>query len=179
MTAGRMPHSQRGAVLITAIIFMLVLTMLVLAMIRSGTVEERMARNARDHQNAMQAADGALRHAETLLVSGAPFDPFDPGAFGDECAGGLCYKPKVGKLWDTVDWESTSTTSLSDTVKLSGVTKQPRYMIEILTMPVKVNSAVQCDNGVAKITARGTGNGGSVVYLQSIVRFRVFSNICN
>ncbi len=180
MIPARLPQSQRGAVLITGIIFMLVLTMLVLTMIRSGTSEERMARNARDQQRAMQAAESALRDAESYLVSGTPFDPFVPAAFTSGCGNGLCYKPGPSFAWDKADWtsESTTRTFQQASSNLSSVTEQPRYMIEIVTPPIKTSSASQCDAGLAKITARGVGNTGSIVYLQSIVRFRVFTNIC-
>jgi type IV pilus assembly protein PilX len=183
MTPGRSPHSQRGAVLITGIIFMLVLTMLVLAMIRGGTFEERMARNARDQQRAMQSAEAVLRDAETYLVSGAPFDPFDSTKFDAACTGGLCYKPGADQQWDKIDWTSqTITRSFSEPEsKLKAVPagfEQPRYIIEILTLPTKTSSAAQCENGLAKITARGVGITGATVYVQSTVRFRVFTNIC-
>ena len=180
LTRGPAPHAERGAVLITGIILMLVLTMLVLAMMRSGTLEERMARNARDQQRAMQSAEAALREGEAMLVSGAPFDPYESQSFGTDCPSGLCYKPDADHLWDKVDWTSATVTRTfaAAASQLAGVTEQPRYMIEILTPPTKSSSAAQCDAGLARITARGMGNAGSMVYVQSTVRFRVFSNSC-
>jgi type IV pilus assembly protein PilX len=180
ISQNRFPRSQRGAVLITGIILMLVLTMLVLAMIRSGTVEERMARNARDQQSAMQSAEAVLREAETVIVSGTPFDPFVQASFDSACTNGMCYKPAAANTWDKIDWDSTTATATfqDEASRLGGLTKQPRYVIEVMIAPTRATSAAQCDDGLAKITSRGAGNGGSIVYLQSIVRFRVFTNNC-
>jgi type IV pilus assembly protein PilX len=178
----RAPHrAQRGAVLITSIIFMLVLTMLVIAMIRGGTLEERMARNSRDQQKAMQAAESVLREAEAYVTKkNGRFDPFDLSSFTATCTDGVCFKPNTTAQWDTIDWDSTSLTRTFENTasNIDGVASQPRYMVEVVTPPVKTSSAAQCDAGVVKITARGVGSTGSIVYLQSYVRFRVFSNSC-
>jgi Tfp pilus assembly protein PilX len=62
-------HKESGAVLYTGLIFLLVLSLIVLSMLRSGTLEERMAANARNRQVALQAAEAVLRDAETRLFS--------------------------------------------------------------------------------------------------------------
>ena len=57
-------RSQRGAVLIVALVLLLVLTILGTAGIQDTAMEERMAGNFRDHSAAMQAAESALRAGE-------------------------------------------------------------------------------------------------------------------
>jgi type IV pilus assembly protein PilX len=52
-------------------------------------------------------------------------------------------------------------------------------VVEIIVAPIKPNSASVCEPGIARITAQGTGNGGASVFLQSTVRFRVYSNSCD
>lgn len=172
---------QRGAVLVTAIIFMLVLTMFVLAMVRSGTLEERMARNARDHQVAMEAAEAILRHAETTLFGSSPFDPYNAASFTPACTGGLCFKPAVSATWQAIDWTSADLTRtfVEAEDRLAGLDTQPRYIVEVVSPPFKSSSAAQCSPGLARITARGQGKGGATAYVQSTVRFRVFTNICD
>lgn len=174
-------RAQGGAVLVTSVIFLVVLTLFVLAMVRSGTLEERMARNARDHQVALEAAEAVLRDAETTMFNKAPFDPFDSTQFSAACTNGLCFLPAAAKDWKTVDWSSAAwSRSFADTASnLNGVASQPRYMIEIVTPPVKSSSTAPCTYGLAKITARGAGNDGAVTFVQSTYRFRVFTNICN
>ncbi|MES2757304.1 MAG: PilX N-terminal domain-containing pilus assembly protein [Pseudomonadota bacterium] len=174
------PTRQRGAVLITGVIFLVVVTMIVLAVLRSGTLEEKMARNSRDAQVALQAAESVLREAEATF-SGPPFDPYDPSAFTSACTNGYCFKPAAGATWQTIDWTSTTLTRTfaAATSHIGGLNSQPRYIVEIIVPPVKGSSVGQCENGIAKVTARGVGNGNAASYVQSTVRFKVFTNICD
>ena len=73
------PGSQRGAVLIVALVLLLVLTVLGTASIRDTTMEERMAGNFRDLSAALEAAESALRIGEggisnTTTFSAMVFD---------------------------------------------------------------------------------------------------------
>lgn len=69
-------HRQRGAVLIVALLFLVMLTMLGITAMTGTTMEERMAGNARDNSIAFQAAEAALRDARRDLgewaVAGYP-----------------------------------------------------------------------------------------------------------
>jgi type IV pilus assembly protein PilX len=60
-------HGQRGMVLITSLLLLLILTMLAVSMFRSYGVEERIAGNTRDKQRARSAAISAQQFAETFL----------------------------------------------------------------------------------------------------------------
>lgn len=77
---------QRGFVLVTALIFMLVLFMLGLSSMQGSTLEERMAGNQRDRNIALQAAEMALRDAErdlsSLQADGITFCPGGVGCTG-------------------------------------------------------------------------------------------------
>jgi type IV pilus assembly protein PilX len=172
---------QAGAILITSVIFLIVVTMIVLTVLRGGTLEERMARNARDRQVALQAAESVLRDAEASLFSGPPFDPYDPSKFTSACTGGFCFQPAATATWQTIDWSSTTLTRsfAASTSNIANLNAQPRYIVEIITPPIKSGSSGQCENGLAKVTARGVGNGNAVTYVQSTVRFKVFTNICD
>lgn len=57
-------RSQRGAVLIVALVLLLVLTILGTASMRDTAMEERMAGNFRDYAAALEAAETALRTGE-------------------------------------------------------------------------------------------------------------------
>ena len=61
---------ERGAVLYIALILLVILTLIAVAAARLQTGEAVMARNEHNHQLAVQAAEAALRDAETNLVSG-------------------------------------------------------------------------------------------------------------
>ncbi|RSZ60295.1 hypothetical protein HF313_20660 [Massilia atriviolacea] len=171
--------AQAGAVLVTGLVFLVVLTMFVLALVRSGTLEERMARNARDQQVAREAAEAMLRDAEAVSFSKPPFDPYDSSQFSKTCKNGLCLKPVVAAGWDKLDWKDASLTrgfSKADQ-HVGKVSVQPRYIIEMITAPVKVNT--WCEPGIARITARGEGNGGAVAFLQTTIRYRPTATHCD
>ena len=106
---------QAGAVLITGLIFLAVLTILGVTSARMSTLEERMSGNMRDRSVAMQAAEAALRDAErdiseraidSFLCSSAPhrciigLDNFSPDCNLDGLANtlddGLCARQGAG-----------------------------------------------------------------------------------
>ena len=60
---------QRGAVLITSLILLLVMTLIGLSAMRSTTLEERMSGNARNSEIAFQASEAVLREGESWLLS--------------------------------------------------------------------------------------------------------------
>jgi type IV pilus assembly protein PilX len=60
---------QLGVVLIIAMIFLVVLSLISVAAIRSAGSTEITANNARQHALALQAAEAALRHCETGAVN--------------------------------------------------------------------------------------------------------------
>lgn len=63
------PGSQRGAVLIVALVLLLVLTILGTASIQDTTMEERMAGNFRDLGAALEAAESTLRNSENFRLA--------------------------------------------------------------------------------------------------------------
>ncbi len=62
-----MHATQRGAVLIVSLIFLLLLTLIGTAAMRTTTLQERMAGNTRDINLSFQAAEAALRAGEDWL----------------------------------------------------------------------------------------------------------------
>ena len=62
-------YRQQGAVLIVALIFLVILTMLGVTAMTGTTMELRMAGNTRDLSIAMQAAEATLRDAENDIQS--------------------------------------------------------------------------------------------------------------
>jgi type IV pilus assembly protein PilX len=59
---------QSGAALILALIFLLLMTLLSTSSMRTATMQERMAGNARDWNLGFQSAEAALRVAEDYLM---------------------------------------------------------------------------------------------------------------
>jgi type IV pilus assembly protein PilX len=88
------PHRQRGMVLITSILLLIVLTIMALSMMRNYGVEERIAGNTRDKQRAFNAAVSAQQYAEFWLTSGTNITPATcssvvPSTTGQVCTNGL------------------------------------------------------------------------------------------
>jgi type IV pilus assembly protein PilX len=61
--------SQRGVVLISSLLLLLVVTIMALSMFRSFGMQERIAGNTREKQRALQAAESAQQYAEWWLAT--------------------------------------------------------------------------------------------------------------
>ena len=169
-------RNESGAILITGLIFLLVLTMLVLSALRSGTLEERMASNSRNRQVALQAAEAILRDAEVQLFSGAEYkSKFNSGTY-TALANGFYSAPIADSdpRWKSIDWSSsTKTLTFASTgSSLYGVSSAPKYMVEIISPPSRPNSTVPCSKGLATVTARGMGQDASTVFIQATYRYQ-------
>ncbi|MBI3432335.1 MAG: hypothetical protein HY018_09025 [Hydrogenophilales bacterium] len=126
--------SQRGAALITGLIFLVVLTLISLSAIKATSLEERMAGNARDQDVAFEAAEAGIRDGMKQLPNLSPSSAFAAG-----CANGLCLNNPTTPVWTTLtannQWTTSSTASYSGTLTLDGTTalpQQPRYIIELI-----------------------------------------------
>ena len=56
-------RAQRGAILVVVLLFMTILTILGISALSTGVLEEKMARNSRDYNIALQAAEAVLQDA--------------------------------------------------------------------------------------------------------------------
>ena len=163
---------QRGAALITGLIFLVVLTLISLASMRTTSLEERMAGNARDQDVAFQAAEAAMRDAMKQLPGLSPASAFAAG-----CAAGLCLNNPVTPVWTTLttnnQWTAANTAAYGGTaLTIDGATNlpvQPRYIIELLpgVVPPYGSSASTGKGNTSgaqlipyRITARGWGITG-------------------
>jgi type IV pilus assembly protein PilX len=61
---------ERGMVLVTALLMLIVVTLIALAMFRSFGLDEKMAGNLREKQRAVNAAETAEQYAEYWLANG-------------------------------------------------------------------------------------------------------------
>ena len=161
-------HSQHGVALITGLIFLVVLTLISMSAIKSTSLEERMAGNARDQNLAFQATEAVIREA---LKKKIPQVQNNLAAFTAGCAAGLCLNNAVTPVWTTItnnnQWTSSKTLAYSGT--LNEVSTQPRYIIELLPASLPppgysmasgkgINSGAQTTP--FRITARGWGFTG-------------------
>lgn len=148
------PRAERGVALITGLIFMVVLTLLVIASMRTTILEEKMAGNARDVNLAFQAAEAALRAGQQVMSTAYQL-PIPEGG--------------ISSYWQTThNWAVESTASWQP----PGTNAAPRYVIErISTCQGSMGFGPLNTDGVYRITARGVGgNANTTVILQAIYR---------
>lgn len=164
----QMPHSlrarQTGAVLFVALIFVLVLSILAVSSMQGTVLEERMAGNTQDHNRALQAAETALRDAETFIQGLANTNGFNGNTPGLYAANAVLPNASADMTWAAAN---TATRAVVSNLPL--VKSQPRYYIQMLfTTPggaanpnlgVKDYSSMESGANVTTflITARGTG----------------------
>jgi type IV pilus assembly protein PilX len=188
--------SQRGAVLIVTLLFLVILTMLGVTAMSGTTMEERMAGNARDGSIALQAAEAALRDARRdinniQVVGGGRGIPLHASMFGDStsaaetCNGdkpGLCLPARNP---DGTEYSKTPASNMPSVPKhnmkaapsvaygaftgataIGGLPTQPRYVIEVFCLQQHGESLDRYCN-FYRITAVGYGrNPNTTVRLQ-------------
>lgn len=167
---------QRGVALLTALVFLVVLTLLGIGVFTTTTSEEKMARNFRDKEIAMQGAEAAMNEAK-MLISGS-YDSASPPTtlpkpFSSEtCTSGTpptgyaCFDVIEANTVDLFSGTITGApvgqygTSLSPLIVGLFSSSQPRYLIRPL-------SGDKCDR-----TRTGKNAAGSPYCFQIIAQSR-------
>jgi type IV pilus assembly protein PilX len=96
-----MPHLQRGFVLVSSLLLLLVVTIIALSMFRGFGIQEKVAGNMREKQRALQAAETAQQYAEQWLINNASNPPVactGPLLNANALQGQIC----ANKLWQAV-----------------------------------------------------------------------------
>ena len=174
-------RKQRGAVLIVALIFLVVMTMLILASIRGTVMQERMASNLYDRSLAFQAAEAALREGERFVLENAP----KPTATGCDSSGN-CGEPdpEEAPAWqDDDNWDVAHNVDdgHGHVIQIGDLPVPPQFLVELLAddMPevnlcasTAIDPDAPCYGGPEglryRITARSGEAGRAVVILQSV-----------
>ena len=181
------PHFQSGVSLIIVMIVLTVVSLLGVAGIQISSLAEKSARNDRDLQIAMQAAEAALLDAEFDIIGPGPstrravFD--DDTAFVEGCgtvgnSQGLCLLrtvPNIKPAWLTVDFTATGNNAATTefgtftgrpfAAGSTGIqpSKRPRYVIEPMGTTVggletrSISEKPQGESKLYRITAMGFG----------------------
>lgn len=161
-------RAQSGAALVISLIMLTILTILGVASMQEGTMQERMAGNARNSILALQAAEAALRDGEDYVASTEVPGPFD-GTEGLYPPAGAANDP----IWEQIDWTDNNAVR---TVTVQGVSENPRYIIERLSGISFGGVHLAGDEplpagAVYRVTALGTGmTGEASVMIQSTYR---------
>lgn len=155
--------NQRGVVLVVALVLLAIMAMVGLNAMRSVSMEERMAGHTYDRSLSFQAAEAALREAETIVGASRPVPT--------TCDDGICPAPLATAVPRWLDsafdgWQPATV------VVNGGISITPQYVVEYLgnTFECEPGSpATSSDCKRYRITARSNPGGDrSVVMLQSM-----------
>lgn len=150
---GRRSRGQRGAILIVSLLLLLVMTIIGVFAMRGTTLEERMAGNLRDRDLAFQAAEAALREAESN------FNRSDSlGTVGTDS-----WRDRLNNNALEFEFDSSGGSQLASPVE---------YVIEERPQPPPLEAdQAEAEHRIYRVTARSTGgSGNATVILQSEFR---------
>ena len=158
-------HHQTGAALIISMILLLVMTLIGVTAMQSTVLEEKMAGNYRDQNLAFQAAEAALREAESAIATGGVTGLTN---FAADCTSGLC--DATGGLSDVWKDATKFSNGAVAVTNLAEVVQQPRYWIEGYKILPAGSSSWKYQY---RITAMGYGGGVNTrVILQTVYRLK-------
>lgn len=156
-------NRQQGMALIIGLVMTLAMTLIGVTAMRTNSMQEKMVGNAHDRNLAFQAAESALRQAESSLIEGlATLTPF-----GDGASNGGLYSEDHDEPADPVNvvWSSANSQSYSGTLK--DVASPPRFMVKVVKYKKIGGGALNIqgygqtmpgsESAMFRITARGTG----------------------
>lgn len=159
---------QRGVALIASMLILIIITLLGLSSMRSAGLQERMSGNLYDRNLVLEAAEAALREAETIAAA--------PLTIPTTCANGLCPRPVAGEAdrWSDASfsgWRAATSTNaalVSAQFIIEDMGPQPVDGTCHLQIPVEPTCLVPLYRVTAQ--ARATNARGTIVTLQSNIR---------
>lgn len=168
---------QQGAALITALVFLIVLTLVAVSSMQNVNLQQNMTSAVRQGYVALEVAENGLREGEGLLMSYAT-----QGAFITQNNPGLYENGQAQDPW-SMSWDDTDSRK-GDDVTIDGKTFETRFMIERIG-PLLIQEDlgqittgnVQNSMGVNigyRIVARGVGNDGVTERIIETYVARVF-----
>lgn len=151
---------QSGATLIIALIFLVVITLVSLNGIGTTSMEERMASNIRERNQAFQAAEVGLREAESYIDT-----LVSTGNFGT--VNGLLAEGEVEPdYFSAATWVNASSVQVTEASvgKMQGLKEYPRYIIKYV-----VRNSADTDDTLS------IGGYGGVLAGESVTIFKIVS----
>lgn len=167
MNPRRKLQNEQGAVLITGLVLLVILTLLGLAAMQAATLQERMAGNLEQQDLAFQAAEAGLRDAEAWLDATIILPEFNN-------AGGLYQSNPT--LWQQAGLWDDDIPGNYFIYQAGGLAQPlPRYVIEFMAeIPITGSDSVKFGfdadvaPGIYRITSRGVSpNNRGIAILQS------------
>ncbi len=175
---GSSPSQQRGLSLLLSLLLLAVLSVIAVAAVQTGTLQERVAGNTRDRIVAFNAAESALRDAEAYMRKELNLPLFDgserghfaantfPGLVATNVSAGTSNDGSNEQIWRSKEGiaflkdRGIEFGEKTEAATLPGLLQPPVYILEEL--PVDPSRAT-----TYRITALASGRDNSVVVLQS------------
>jgi len=162
------PARQNGTVLVMALVFLVILTLLGVGALNTTSLQEKMAGNTQDRNYAFQAAESGIRAGENII--GQARQPTDVKADPSITTDGL----HLASTTSQPIWETPGLWSSSDVITISGaftkLSSAPKFIIEYVgkidppgdSLGVGSRSARK---GIAlfRVTSRATGGTDAAV----------------
>ena len=169
-------RSQGGAVLIMALVFLVILTILGVTAMSGAALEEKMAANLKEQTVAFQAAETAVIAGETLVANLTDAHEIKPGDATNWAYDGAAgwYDVRGGTpVWKTLAWSSATGNTSYD--GLETVNTQPKFIIEetarIRNTSLRLATDYAATSTAGKVYYRITGRGtGGTDAAQSMVQ---------
>lgn len=184
---------QDGAILITALLILLLLTLFGISTMDTNILEEKMAGNMRDRNSAFQSAESALRVAENWLawlstqtttpdISNANIWAVKALDAALDTSNDIPWWKEVNPdnglpIFKDQDWWDANAVTVSGDDELPDGTlaSQPAYVIEKLPPSptgLGAGESLEAADVYLQITARGVGGSpNTVVVLQSVYKW--------
>lgn len=167
--------NQQGAALLVVLIVLLILTLLGIASLRVGIMQERMAANSATRSMSFQVAEAGLRQGELIARDGTVTFP------ASGCTAGRCAKASG---WESDDdfWDDGEAGYETGTqVSIGETSLRPRFIIEDFGKTSVLGATGSCidmskpcinstSQNVYRITSYAKTPNGAEVVLQSLYR---------
>jgi type IV pilus assembly protein PilX len=157
---------QKGFILITTLVLIVVLTVLAVTEISVNNTQTRLATNATDSEISFEKAEGALNEAINQVMNHS----YNAESFLRNTNGLYLFDKNATPAWQTINWDSNNTSINS----FQGNShSQASYIIEQLPSVVQPGQNMKALTRVYRITTRSVGeNGHSSLLLQSTVQIQ-------
>ena len=151
-------HREHGYALFLSLVMLMIITVLGVSSIQTTTMQERMARNARDSNLAFQSAESAIKDAETLMETFNSLTPFNAA---NANSNGFYYEGayNVASNWSTVVWSDPAGDYITAPTNIDGVAQQSKYIIEHVKTVVADADRLNLDN-----IGQDTGSGRAQIF---------------
>lgn len=158
---------QRGAILITSMLLLLVLTIIGITAMQMSRMQERMAGNTRDLNLAFQGSEAGLRNGEALVrIQTARPDTSSAAGSSFYTAGAITNPETRNDTWwnsNGLEYEADNDRSTT-TAEVTYLTADPRFVVEsigFVSDSLTVGHGPPQGRDFYQVTGRSTGGSGA------------------